>query len=204
MGITAFRLINNPQENTVKRENIFSVNVVGISLGLMMMGYAVLFYLIISRLPNIKIPVDFSYPPLLGTKMPFLFPLTISSLAAVIEEFVFRLFALTFFKKVFKVTWVAVLLSAVFWAVGHADSLAAPLYSRSIELTFTGILLGYVYLKYGIEASILAHYVYNAMITGWPLLTSSNLYFKLSAGIIVSLAFAPACLSILLLRKRSG
>ena len=157
----------------------------------------VLFYFAAVKLLGVEVPIDFSYPPLLGTTMPCLFPLTIAATAAILEEFVFRMFAITFFKKIFKSTWLAVLLPAVLWAMGHTDSLISPPYSRAVELTVVGVVLGYVYLKYGIETTILAHYVYNAMVAGWPLLNSGNGYYKVSALIIILLAFLPGVIGII-------
>jgi len=53
----------------------------------------------------------------------------------------------------------------------------------AVFLTIVGIMRGIIYLKYGIGTAIIAHYVYNTVIIGIPLLRSQNLHFLISGMI---------------------
>jgi hypothetical protein len=48
-----------------------------------------------------------------------------------------------------------------------------------------------VFLKYGVETVIIAHFVIDAWLAGLPLLMSHNLYFIISGIIVIILAFIP-------------
>ena len=53
------------------------------------------------------------------------------------------------------------------------------------------IVFGLVFLKYGLESVIIAHFVIDAALVGLPLIRSGNLYFVISGIIVVALAFLP-------------
>lgn len=163
--------------------------VVGYSLGFLFLGYITLFYLIGTRFFNIWIPSDADYSNILATAMPFLFPLTVALSSAISEEFMFRWFNITFFKKTLKVNWLVVLIPALIWAFGHSSYPVFPVYVRGVELTLFGIILGVIFLKYGLETVIITHFVINASLGVLPLLRASNSYFFVSGVMVVSLAF---------------
>lgn len=171
--------------------SISSILTVGYSLGFISLGYITLFYLIGTRFFNIWMPPNAKYSDILGTAMPFLFPLTIAVTAAISEEFTFRLFTISFFKKYIKSIWLAVLIPALVWAFGHSQYLIFPSYVRGIELTLFGVVLGVVFLKYGLETVIISHFVIDASLVGLPLLRSHSPYFVISGLIVITSAFMP-------------
>lgn len=181
---------------------IAPVFVVGYSLGFIFLGYITLFYLIGTKFFNIWMPPEAEYSNILSTSMPFLFPLTIALSAAVSEEFMFRLFAISFLKKYVKLTWLAILIPALIWAFAHSNYPVFPAYVRGIELTIAGILFGVVFLKYGLESVLIAHFVINAALVGLPLLKSHNAYFVISGLIVITIAVLPFFIMLFLARKR--
>lgn len=181
----------------------FSPFVVGYSLGFLFLGYITLFYLVGTKFFNIWMPPEAEYSNILGTSMPFLFPLTIAISAAVSEEFIFRLFSISLFKKYLKQTWCAVLIPAVIWAFAHSNYPVFPAYVRGIELTIAGIVFGIVFLKYGLETVLIAHFVIDAALVGLPLLKSHNAYFVISGMIVIALAFIPAVILIAIAFKQN-
>ena len=186
---------------TVKR--VLPTYTVGYSLAFVHLGYLIVFYHAATKFFNVWMPIDSSYTNMMGTSMPFLFPLTIAISAALSEEFMFRLFSIAFFKKYFKKIWIGVLISSVLWAFAHSNYPIYPNYMRGIELTIVGIVYSLVYLKYGIETTIISHYVYNATLVGWPLLKADSLYFKTSGMLVLLLVFLPLAFIPFLRRKKS-
>ncbi len=167
----------------------------GYALGFMFLGYITVFYLAGRRFFPIWMPPEVQYSNILTTAMPFLFPLTVALTAALSEEYMFRLFAIPLIKKWFRFTWLALLLPAVIWAFGHSTYPVFPAYIRGIELTLAGLVFGAVFLKYGVETVIVAHFVINASLAGLPLLRADNLYYRGSGLIVLGLALLPLLLS---------
>jgi len=176
--------------------------VVGYSLGFLFLGYVTIFYLVGTKFFNIWMPPDSEYSNILATAMPFLFPLTIALSAAISEEFMFRLFAISFIKRYMRFTWLAVLFSALIWAFAHSSYPVFPNYVRGIELTIFGVALGLVFLKYGIEAVLIAHFVIDASLVGLPLLKSGNPYFVASGIVVICLAFIPIPVMIVIFKNK--
>ncbi|MBU1044734.1 MAG: CPBP family intramembrane metalloprotease [Candidatus Omnitrophica bacterium] len=170
---------------------IWPVFIVGYSLGFVFLGYITLFYLIGTRYFNIWMPPEAEYSNILSTSMPFLFPLSIALSAAVSEEFMFRLFAISFLKKYAKLTWLAILIPAMIWAFAHSNYPVFPAYVRGIELTIAGIIFGIVFLKYGLESVLIAHFVIDAALVGLPLIKSHSFYFVISGIIVIAIALFP-------------
>lgn len=175
---------------------------VGYSLGFIFLGYVTLFYLLGAKFFNIWMPPEVEYSNILGTAMPFLFPLTIAVTASISEEFMFRLFSISFLKKYLKLTWLGILLPALIWAYGHSNYPVFPAYVRGIELTLAGIVFGVVFLKYGLESVIIAHFVIDAALVGLPLLKSGNIYFRSSGIIVMTLALIPVFIVLFLLGRK--
>ncbi|MFA5066373.1 MAG: CPBP family intramembrane glutamic endopeptidase, partial [Dehalococcoidia bacterium] len=128
---------------------------------------------------------------------PFLFPLVIGFTAAVSEEFLCRLFAISFFKKYFKHTFLALLIPAMIWAFAHSNYPVFPVYVRGIELTLAGLAFGWVFIRFGLWPCLVAHYAMNAILVCVPLLKSSNGYYIVSGAIIIFLALVPAIVALL-------
>ena len=112
--------------------------------------------------------------------------------AAISEEFVFRMFAVSFLKKFMRFTFLAILIPSIIWAFAHSSYAVFPIYTRGIELTIVALAFCFVYLRYGILACIIAHYVIDAVLFSIPLLRSSNMYFLTSGLIVIALAGIPA------------
>jgi membrane protease YdiL (CAAX protease family) len=178
---------------TKKADNarILPVFVVGYSLAFCFLGYITLFYLVGTRFFNIWMPPEAEYSNILGTAMPFLFPLTVAVSASVSEEFIFRLFSISLLKKYTKLTWLAVLVPAMIWAFAHSNYPVFPAYVRGIELTIAGIIFGIVFLKYGLETVLITHFVIDAALVALPLLKSHNSYYFISGAVVVTIALLP-------------
>jgi membrane protease YdiL (CAAX protease family) len=84
--------------------------------------------------------------------------------AGIAEETTYRLFCLSFFWRVTRRPWAAIILSALLFGAYHLSPLDA-LYLQYWERPLTvftlsmvmGVVMGYVYLKRGYESAVLGH-----------------------------------------------
>lgn len=113
---------------------------------------------------------------------PLLFPL-LAWLAGISEELIYRLFGVTFLKRYLKNSLVAVLLPAMIWALGHSLYPVYPIYTRFVELTIFGVLIGFCYLWFGLETVIFAHVIFDTVLMGIPLFLSGDAV-QMSAAVV--------------------
>ncbi|MDD5595069.1 MAG: CPBP family intramembrane metalloprotease [Candidatus Omnitrophica bacterium] len=97
-----------------------------------------------------------------SANLPFFSAFVLAATAGINEEIIFRLFGITWAKKYLKNVFLAVLFAALIWGFGHSQYAIFPIWFRGIEVSILGILLGFVFLKYGIIPVIVAHYLFNA------------------------------------------
>ncbi len=125
--------------------------------------------------------------------IPFLSAFVIASRASLSEEIIFRLFGISWVKKYFKNTILAVVIMSLLWGLGHSAYAIFPVWFRSIEVGVLGLVLGFVFLRYGIIAAITAHYLFD---TFWGVAvyilgrSTSYLFVGSLAALIIPLIFA--------------
>ena len=173
----------------------------GYIFAFMLLGFVTTFYFLGMKYGNVWVFPSTRYSNILGTWFPFLLPLSASLIAAISEEFIFRLFAISFLKKVLRVTFLAVLIPSVIWAFAHSNYAVFPIYTRGIELTIVALAFSFVFIRYGIVNCIVAHYVIDAVLFSIPLLRSSNIYFLISGVIVIVLAALPAIMGFAIRRN---
>ncbi|MFH1459713.1 MAG: type II CAAX endopeptidase family protein [Candidatus Omnitrophota bacterium] len=184
-------MVNFFKQKSRKDSDVLDSLIVGYSSAFIFLGYITLFYLWGRKFFNIWMPPEAEYSNMLGASFPILAPLIIALTASVSEEFIFRLFAIPFLKKCLKLTWLGVLLPAMVWAFAHSNYPVFPAYVRGIELTIAGIVFGMIFLKYGLGAVLISHFVIDAVLVVIPLLKSGNSYFYLSGIIVIVTMFIP-------------
>jgi membrane protease YdiL (CAAX protease family) len=178
----------------LRSKEFFSSSVVGLSLAAAHIGFIVAFYMIGSRL-GVWAPQDLNYSDVVNTSLPWIAGVAIGVMAATSEEFLFRLFAIPFLRKMTGSRILAVILPAFFWGFLHSTYPQEPGYIRGLEVGLIGIVAGLVMLRWGIIATLIWHYTVDASLVGLLLIRSDNLYFKVS-GITVGLAaMAPLAFS---------
>ena len=187
----------------IRSKEFFCSAVVGLSLAAAHLGFIVAFYMIGSRF-GVWAPQDLNYSDVVNTSFPWIAGVAIGMLAATSEEFLFRMFAIPFLRKLTGSRVLAVILPAFFWSFLHSAYPQEPGYIRGIEVGIIGIVAGLVMLRWGIIATLIWHYTVDASLVGLLLIRSDNLYFKVS-GIVVGLAaLAPLLFSgvLYLLQRR--
>jgi membrane protease YdiL (CAAX protease family) len=184
-----------------KTKEFFSGTLVGYSLALFHIGYVVLFYYF-GRRAGIWSPAEVGYTDALSTFLPWIYPLTVSLTASLTEEFLFRVFAISVLRK-FLPTWMAVLIPAFLWGFLHSNYPQQPSFIRGIEVGILGIIAGYIFLRWGILATLIWHYTIDAVFVGLFLFNSTNLYFIFSGAIVMGLLLIPMMLAFFgLLKER--
>ncbi|KEO84032.1 CPBP family intramembrane glutamic endopeptidase [Tumebacillus flagellatus] len=130
------------------------------------------FYWVAQHVFGVWFENDFSMSPSNMT-FPLLMPL-MAWMAGLQEETTYRLFGVTFFKRYWKSSFLACLLPAMVWALGHSLYPIYPVYTRFIELTLFGLLIGYCYLTWGFETVLFAHVAFDAVQMALPFLFGGN------------------------------
>jgi hypothetical protein len=171
---------------------IASASLRGYGVGFGFLGYLTLFYVFARRYLGAWMPAESPHSEIFNSYLPFLAPLTISVVAAITEETTYRLFGISLVKRYTRSTAVALVVPAMIWAFGHSSYAVFPVYLRGIELTIGGVLFGLVFLRWGLVACIVAHFVIDAVQIGMPLLTSGNGTYIVSGLIVMGIALLPA------------
>jgi GNAT superfamily N-acetyltransferase len=157
----------------------------GLMLGCLGAGYVVLFYLVATQVLGGWTPMGAPDVNLYATPLPFLGPLADGVIPAVTEEFLFRLVGIGVAWAIVRRRWLAVLVPGVLWAFAHLGYVRDPIYLRGIEVTITALLYGYLFLRFGLVTTIVAHLAYNAGLTALPLLRSEQPYFVASGALVL-------------------
>lgn len=173
----------------------------GYALGFAFIGYLTVFYLLSQRYLGAWLPAEGPYSEIFNLYLPFLAPLTVSLVAAISEEVLYRLFGISLLKRALG-SWpgstaVALVLPAAVWAFAHSTYPVFPVWLRGIELTIGGVLFGLAFVHWGFLTCVVAHYVVDAFLLSAPLLTSGNTTYVISGAIAIGLALVPGLLGYL-------
>lgn len=173
---------------------------VGYGLAFASLGYVTVFYLVGTQAFGVWSPAQtMEYRNSFGTLLPWVYPLLIGLRASTIEEFFFRLIAIPLMLKWTGRRWIAVLAPAIVWGFLHSNYPTEPIATRGIELTVVGVVYGIVFLRFGIWATIVSHYAYNAFLGSLPMLLSSNPTYQASGVAVIGgllLPFIPFGISL--------
>jgi membrane protease YdiL (CAAX protease family) len=170
----------------LRTKEFFISGSVGVCLAAVHIGYVVVFY-VVGRRFGVWAPQDLQYSDTLSTALPWIYPLTIGIYAATSEEFLFRLFAIPWLRRLTNSKAISVILPALAWGFLHANYPQQPAYIRGVEVGAFGIVAGLVMLRWGILATLIWHYTVDAFLVGLSLMRSADLYSRIS-GTVVGLA----------------
>ncbi len=162
----------------------FTAIVVGFCVGAMHLGYVTAFYLL-GRKVGIWTPLSIPDINAVATPFPFLVPLFMGLKPALDEEMFFRFAAIYLLWRLTKRFWLSAILPNIVWAFMHVGYPSEPAFARGLELTLPALFYTWVVFRYGIVASIVAHYTYNAVLTSQIFLRAQepSLWFS---GLIAS------------------
>jgi membrane protease YdiL (CAAX protease family) len=187
----------------VQSREFFWACVSGYGFAAAHLAFLVAFYLVSKNLGAWS-PQDVQYSNLLSTALPWMYPLSISLLASLSEEFWFRLLAIPLLKRLTGSTVVAVLVPAFVWGFLHANYPQQPAYIRGVEVGLIGVGAGLLMLGRGILATLVWHYTVDAALIGTFLVASPSWYFRLSGAAVALAVLMPLAVSIACYVRNGG
>src|SRR5947208_6866562 len=187
----------------LRTKRFFLGTVLGITLPGIFIAYQSAFYMIAFQ-HGAWSPADVPYTDLLNTKFPWAFVLFGGFLPAVSEEFLFRMFAIPFLRKVTRSIAIAVVLAGFIWGFGHAGYPQQPFYIRGVEVGIGGVALGLVMLRFGILPTLVWHYSVDAMYSAMLLLRSQSLYYRLSGAASAGIIAIPVLIALIAYWRHGG
>lgn len=187
----------------LRTKGFFLATVAGYAFAAIHIAFVVAFYLVGRRF-GVWTPQEIHYSDFLSTRLPWLYPLTISLLAATSEEFWFRLFAISWLKRRLRSTWPAVIIPALIWGFLHANYPQQPPYIRGIEVGLIGVAAGWLMLRFGILATLVWHYAVDAVLIGMFLIRAESWYFQLSGWLVGGVLLLPLAYSVTYYLRRGG
>jgi membrane protease YdiL (CAAX protease family) len=187
----------------LRSREFFRSCVIGLCLAAASIGYQVVFYIVAGKF-GAWAPQDVQYDNVVSTAAPWIFPLTIGLYAATSEEFLFRMFAIPFVRRLTKSTFLAVVLPAFAWGFLHSNYPQEPPYIRGLEVGLFGIAAGLVMLRWGILTTLVWHYTVDATLSSLLLVHSSSLYLRASGLITSGAALIPLTIAGVMYLARGG
>ena len=187
----------------VRTKRFFLGSILGISLCGIFIAYQTAFYIVANRFGAWS-PVDVPYTDLLNTRFPWPFVLFGGFLPAVSEEFLFRMFAIPFLRRLVRTLVLAVVLAGFIWGFGHAAYPKQPFYIRGVEVGIGGVVLALIMLRFGILPTLVWHYSVDAMYSALLLMRSQSLYFRLSGAASAGILVLPILVALVAYLWRGG
>ena len=191
----------NPRALASRR--VFRSFILGYTLVAFFLAYQVVFYIVAGRFGAWS-PADVPYDDMLNTALPWVAVLFAGFFPALSEEFLSRAFSIPFLDRVLRNRFAAIVVAGFIWGFGHATYPNQPFYIRGVEVGLAGVLIGFLYTKFGLLPLLIWHYTVDAVYTALLLFRSHNAYYIVSAG-VASLIFAiPMLISIALYIRNRG
>ena len=174
-------------------------------------AYVALFYLVTRSLFGWWVPSELlDDPNQIATPLPWISGIAVSLNAGVWEEALFRALPLSLLSLYIgdrprRRAWMAagVVLTALIFGFAHSDYASWPPYSRGVEIFIDACFWAVLFLRFGLLITVVAHFVYDAVLFGIFAASGSAAAYRVSAAIILLAILAPA-LVVLWRRVRQG
>jgi membrane protease YdiL (CAAX protease family) len=187
----------------LRTKRFFLGAILGVTLTSIFICYQTAFYIAAYHFGAWS-PADVPYDDLLNTRFPWLFVLFGGFFPAISEEFLFRMFAIPFLRKLTKSTVAALVLAGYIWGFGHAGYAQQPFYIRGVEVGTGGVALGIIMLRWGILPTLVWHYSVDAMYSAMLLLRSHNMYLRLSGAASAGIVVLPVLVALAAYWRKGG
>ncbi|MDB5083350.1 MAG: hypothetical protein JWN30_236 [Bacilli bacterium] len=156
------------------KERVWQASLRGYLLAVIWMALEAVFYLIFDNYFGSWSESDASQSPW-NLAIPGLFPV-LAWVAGTQEEATYRLLGISLLKRYFpRNTVIALVVPAMIWALGHALYPVYPFYTRFIELTLFGVLIGCCFLRWDFETVVFAHATYDSILMAQVLFSGTRI-----------------------------
>ena len=186
----------------IKSRSFFNSAIIGISFTFVTFAFQTTFYLISNKFGAWS-PTEIPNLDRLGTYVPWVSVMLGGLMLAIFQESIARMFAIPFLQKYTKSTILAVLISSVLWGITQ-EGISQPFYLRGLELTVTGIMISWIFLRYGILATLIWSFSVDAVSSAMILLRSTNPYYFTTGIVSAGLVLLPLIYAIIAYRKNGG
>ena len=187
----------------LRTKRFLTGSVIGVAMTALFVAYQSVFYVVAERFGAWS-PAQIPYQEMVNTYIPWVVVLLIGFLPAVSEEFTSRAFSIPFLQRLLRHRWAAVLISAAIWGFAHAGYPQQPFWIRGLEVGLAGVVVGYVFVRWGLLPVLVWHYMIDAFYTALILLRSSDPYFVLSAALSVGILLLPLGAAVVLYLRRGS
>jgi membrane protease YdiL (CAAX protease family) len=184
-------------------KRVFLSFVIGYTLVAFFIAYQVAFYLIADHFGAWS-PAEIPYDDILNTAFPWVAVLFAGFYPAFSEELMSRAFSIPFFEKIFRSRLVAIVLAGFIWGFGHATYPNQPFYIRGLEVGFAGVIIGFLFYRFGLLPLLIWHFTVDALYTALLLFKSHNLYYIASAAVSALIFAIPMVISLILYFRNRG
>lgn len=184
-------------------KRVFRSFVLGYALVAFFLAYQVVFYLVAGHF-GAWAPAEIPYDEMLNTAFPWIAVLFAGFFPALSEEFLSRGFSIPFFERILRSRIAAIVVAGFIWGFGHATYPNQPFYIRGVEVGLAGVVLGFIFFRFGILPLLIWHYTVDALYTSLLLFRSHNSYYIASAALSSFVFAVPMLISIALYIRNKG
>jgi len=181
------RLLSTFSFDGMKTKEFFVGNLVGFTSAFLFIAFQIIFYWIAENFGAWS-PAQVTYSEIINTKFPWIFILFAGFIPAVTEEFCFRLYGIPLFQKFTKSKVFAIIITAIIWGFAHSNYPNQPFWIRGLEVSLFGIATGFIFVHFGIIATLIWHYTVDAFLTVLMFANTGKTSIIISSVIAASIA----------------
>lgn len=189
--------------SSFRSRRVFLGFVLGFTLVGVFLAYQVGFYLLADTF-GAWAPAEIPYDDTLNSFFPLAAVLFIGFFPGLSEEYMSRAFSIPLLEKLLHSRFAAIVISALVWGFAHSSYPNQPFFIRGVEVGTAGIILGFVFYRFGLLPLLVWHYTVDALYTSMLLFRSGNAYYVTSAVIGTLVFTIPLVASLVLYLRRGG
>ncbi|MBN2012822.1 PP2C family protein-serine/threonine phosphatase [candidate division KSB1 bacterium] len=191
----------------VLRGKIFTVNaassiVRGYLAGMTLVGFISLYLYTTVHLFGAKPSYMFILPSI-DKEFIFLTPIVTGLLLAISDGVIYRLFFITYLKKVLRSEWLAVIIAAILALSRIPDIGLFPMGYQYFAKFAIGLFLGYLFVKYDILTVLLTSFTAVLFSQAIPLLYMNNNWFAMNGLIVLGVLAVPLVIAVIGFKRKT-